>query len=122
MNIRLAKRLICVAAISVSAVLAHAAADKAAQISAPPLATLAPPGAPSQRQELHPDPKFYIFLCFGQSNMEGSGQIEQADRTVDDRFQVLADFDNPSRGWTKGQWYVAVPPLTRRTSGISLVD
>jgi hypothetical protein len=69
-----------------------------------------------------PDPNFYIFLCFGQSNMEGGGRIEERDRTVDKRFQVLADFDVPSRGWKKGKWYDAVPPLTRRTRGISLVD
>ena len=30
-----------------------------------------------------PDPNFYIFLCFGQSNMEGGGRIEERDRTVD---------------------------------------
>jgi hypothetical protein len=69
-----------------------------------------------------PDPNFYIFLCFGQSNMEGGGRIEERDRTVDQRFQVLADFDVPARGWKKGNWYDAVPPLTRRTRGISLVD
>jgi hypothetical protein len=69
-----------------------------------------------------PDPNFYIFLCFGQSNMEGGGRIEEQDRIVDPRFQVLADFDVPSRGWKKGQWYTAVPPLTRRTTGLSLVD
>ena len=69
-----------------------------------------------------PDPNFYIFLCFGQSNMEGGGGIEEQDRIVDPRFQVLADFDVPSRGWKKGQWYAAVPPLTRRTTGLSLVD
>ena len=27
-----------------------------------------------------PDPNFYIFLCFGQSNMEGGGTIEEQDR------------------------------------------
>ena len=54
--------------------------------------------------------------------MEGGGRIEERDRTVDKRFQVLADFDVPSRGWKKGNWYDAVPPLTRRTRGISLVD
>jgi len=69
-----------------------------------------------------PDPNFYIYLCFGQSNMEGGRTIEEQDRIGDPRFQVLADFDNPSRGWKKGQWYTAVPPLTRRTKGISLVD
>ena len=78
--------------------------------------------APATRVLADPDPNFYIYLCFGQSNMEGSFRIEEQDRNVDPRFQVLADFDVPSRDWKKGQWYPAVPPLTRRTRGISLVD
>ncbi|MEP6849353.1 MAG: subclass B3 metallo-beta-lactamase, partial [Acidobacteriota bacterium] len=41
---------------------------------------------------------------------------------VDHRFQVMADFDVPGRSWKKGEWYDAIPPLTRRTTGISLVD
>jgi hypothetical protein len=69
-----------------------------------------------------PDPNFHVFLCFGQSNMEGGGRIEERDRTVDRRFQVLADFDTPDRNRKMGQWYDAIPPLTRRTRGISLVD
>lgn len=69
-----------------------------------------------------PDPNFHIYLCFGQSNMEGGGRIEERDRTVDKRFQVLADFDAPARERRMGQWYDAIPPLTRRTRGISLVD
>ncbi len=36
------------------------------------------------------DPNFYIFLCFGQSNMEGNARIEEQDKSVDNRFQVLA--------------------------------
>jgi len=39
------------------------------------------------------DPKFYIFLCFGQSNMEGNARIEKQDSTVDSRFQVLQAVD-----------------------------
>jgi len=69
-----------------------------------------------------PDPNFHIYVCFGQSNMEGGGRIEERDRTVDKRFQVLADFDTPDRNRKIGQWYDAIPPLTRRTRGISLVD
>jgi hypothetical protein len=69
-----------------------------------------------------PDPNFWIYLCFGQSNMESGARMEAADRTGDKRFQVLADFDNSSRGWKKGNWYEAVPPLTARGTGISLVD
>lgn len=69
-----------------------------------------------------PDPNFHIYLCFGQSNMDGGGKIEESEKTVDPRFRVLADFDVPERDWKKGEWYEAVPPLTRRTKGISLVD
>jgi hypothetical protein len=69
-----------------------------------------------------PDPNFHIYLCFGQSNMESGGRMEEKDRTVDKRFQVLADFDVPNKNWKKGQWYDAVPPLTARGRGISIVD
>jgi len=68
------------------------------------------------------DTNFWIFLCFGQSNMESGSRMEEMDRTVDKRFQVLADFDAPNRGWKKGNWYNAVPPLTARGNGLSLVD
>jgi hypothetical protein len=69
-----------------------------------------------------PDPDFHVYLCFGQSNMEGGGEMNASDASVDPRFQVMADFDNPARNWVSGQWYAAVPPLTRRVRGISMVD
>lgn len=69
-----------------------------------------------------PDPNFHIFLCFGQSNMEGGGAISESDKTVDRRFQVLADFDAPARNRKMGEWYDAIPPLTKRTRGISMMD
>src|SRR4029453_1127819 len=69
-----------------------------------------------------PDPNFYIYLCFGQSNMESGGKMDESDRTVDKRFQVMADADAPNRGWKKGQWYDAVPPLAARGNGICMID
>ena len=51
------------------------------------------------------DPNFYIYICFGQSNMEGNAQPEAQDKMgVDPRFQMMAcvDFSNPKR--TMGQW------------------
>lgn len=69
-----------------------------------------------------PNPNFWVFICFGQSNMESGGRMEAQDKTVDKRFQVMADFDNNSRGWKKGQWYDAVPPLTAKGTGICMVD
>ena len=60
-----------------------------------------------------PDHDFYVFLCFGQSNMDGAGRIEQQDKTVDERFQVLAAIDMPNLNRKKGNWYPAVPPLCK---------
>jgi hypothetical protein len=69
-----------------------------------------------------PDPNFHIYLCFGQSNMESGGKMEDMDRTVDKRFVVMADADSTNRGWKKGAWYEAVPPLAAKGNGICLVD
>lgn len=57
------------------------------------------------------DPNFHIYLCFGQSNMEGNAQWEDVDNEVDSRFQMLAttNFDNPKR--TMGNWYTANCPI-----------
>jgi len=33
------------------------------------------------------DQEFYIFLCFGQSDMEGNAKFESQDTTVDSRFE-----------------------------------
>jgi hypothetical protein len=70
-----------------------------------------------------PDKKFYVFLCFGQSNMEGYPGIEEADKgPVDPRFRVLAAVDFPDPPRTKGQWTTAVPPLSRPGAGIGPAD
>ncbi len=69
-----------------------------------------------------PDPNFHIYLCFGQSNMEGGGTMNESDKTVDPRFQVMADFDDPAKNRKFGQWYDAVPPLTKGSRGITMMD
>jgi hypothetical protein len=48
--------------------------------------------------------------------------MNETDQEVDKRFQVMADFDAPDRGWEKGQWYDAVPPLSAKGRGICMVD
>ena len=57
------------------------------------------------------DPNFYIYLCIGQSNMEGQGTIEDCDLAPDERFQMMSTLDCGTR--KLGQWYRAVPPLAR---------
>lgn len=66
---------------------------------------------------------FWIFLCFGQSNMEGFPGVEQQDKTnVNSRFQVLAAVNFPKMGRKKGHWYRAVPPLCRPSTGLCPAD
>jgi hypothetical protein len=72
--------------------------------------------------------KFHVYLCFGQSNMEGARPNESAipqeyKEWDDDRFQVLAAVDmSVNHNWTKGNWYTAVPPLVRQWNGLSPAD
>lgn len=69
------------------------------------------------------DKKFYIFLSFGQSNMEGNAGIEAQDSVgVDNRFQVMEAVDCPNLERKKGQWYTALPPLCRCKTGLSPDD
>lgn len=69
------------------------------------------------------DPNFYIFLCFGQSNMEGNARIQPQDTTgVDSRFKVMAAVDCPDLGRVKGNWYTAIPPLCRCRTGLTPAD
>jgi len=65
---------------------------------------------------------FYIYLCFGQSNMEGQGTIETQDSTVDSRFQVFQALDCPNLTRTKGKWYIATPPTCQCNSKLSPAD
>jgi hypothetical protein len=68
------------------------------------------------------DPDFYIFLCFGQSNMEGAARYDAQDTMLDKRFQVLEAVNCASLGREKGKWYTATPPLCRCRSGLSPAD
>ncbi len=68
------------------------------------------------------DPNFHIYLCFGQSNMEGVGKIEPQDTTVNPRFLVYQALDCPELNRTKGNWYSAIPPLCQCKSGLTPAD
>ncbi|HTN22242.1 MAG TPA: sialate O-acetylesterase [Pelobium sp.] len=67
--------------------------------------------------------KFYIFLAFGQSNMEGAAKPEAQDTTnVNPRFKVLEALDCPEINRKADTWYTAVPPLCRCNTGLTPVD
>lgn len=69
------------------------------------------------------NPKFYIYLCLGQSNMEGNAKFEAQDTiNVNNRFQVLEAVNCDNLHRKKGQWYTAVPPLSRCQTGLTPAD
>lgn len=68
------------------------------------------------------DKNFHIYLCFGQSNMEGNARFEPQDTMVNSRFKVMEAVDCPNLGRVKGQWYTAVPPLCRCRTGLTPAD
>lgn len=68
------------------------------------------------------DANFHIYLCFGQSNMEGNAAVEAIDKqNVPERFQMLpaVDFNSTKK---MGVWCKAVPPLCRPGTGLTPVD
>ena len=70
-----------------------------------------------------PTPELHVYLCFGQSNMEGNAAIEAQDKeNVPERFLMMAAVNNPDLNRTKGEWYTAIPPLARRYTGLTPVD
>ena len=69
------------------------------------------------------DKNFHIFLCFGQSNMEGNARIEPQDSVgVSDRFLNLSAVDFSDKSRKMGKWYKALPPLCRQNTGLTPVD
>lgn len=56
------------------------------------------------------DPNFHIYICLGQSNMEGNASIEPIDRKdVPERFRMMAAVDFTDSGRKQGEWYTATP-------------
>jgi hypothetical protein len=70
-----------------------------------------------------PDPNFHVYLAFGQSNMEGFPGIEPQDKEgVDPRFRMLAAVDFAGLGRQRGEWYDAIPPICRSSTGLCPAD
>ena len=71
----------------------------------------------------NPDPNFYIFLCFGQSNMEGAAKPEAADlETPGPRFLLMPAVDFPDKNRKMGEWCEASAPLCRPNTGLTPAD
>lgn len=69
------------------------------------------------------DPNFYIYLCIGQSNMEGSAKFEARDTlNLNSRFKMMSPVDCPSFHRKQGEWYIAKSPLCRCDTGLTPAD
>ena len=76
----------------------------------------------NQTQIFAQDKNFHIYLCFGQSNMEGHGKFEDQDTISNKRVILLQSVDCPDLNRKKGEWYTATPPLTRCYTGLTPAD
>ena len=73
------------------------------------------------------DPNFYIFLCFGQSNMEGNARPEAVDlQSPGPRFLLMPAVDFPATDQRParkmGEWCEASAPLCRPNTGLTPAD
>ena len=61
------------------------------------------------------DPNFYVFLAFGQSNMEGNAAPPSPAVTLSSRYQELSPVTCTGSGVTRteGKWSTAASPIVR---------
>lgn len=68
-----------------------------------------------------PDPNFHIYICIGQSNMEGNPRPEAKDlENISPRFLTMQAVDCGDN--KMGEWRTAVPPLARCATGLTPAD
>ena len=71
---------------------------------------------------------FHIYLCFGQSNMEGVNNSTnhyippEYMEYNNERFKVLTTVDMPKLNRKKENWYTASSPIVREDRGLSPAD
>ncbi len=66
---------------------------------------------------------FHIYICFGQSNMEGMSPIESEDSFVNSRFQLLQSSANDIENQNvKGTLRTANSPLASFCANVSVAD
>ncbi|MBR6854277.1 MAG: carbohydrate-binding protein [Fibrobacter sp.] len=70
-----------------------------------------------------PDPNFHVYIAYGQSNMGGTANAENADKVENPRFKIFATQKCSGKGRnTLGEVYPAVPSLFNCGNTISIAD
>jgi hypothetical protein len=63
---------------------------------------------------------FHVYIAFGQSNMQGPGEVRAQDKTgISERWRILNVVNGvyAKENRIAGQWYTAIPPLIIPDSG-----
>lgn len=69
------------------------------------------------------DPNLHIYLCLGGDNMEGHDVPQLSDYAGSSmRFLMMPAVTMSSYKRSRGNWYVARPPLCRAATGIGIAD
>lgn len=77
----------------------------------------------SAQEEKKPDPKFQIYLCFGQSNMAGGEGPDPQNLTIEGgRMYKMVVADMPRQNLKMGQWYQTKPPVDRNVNSLRIDD
>jgi len=75
------------------------------------------------QEEKKPDPKFFIYLCFGQSNMAGGEAPDPQNLTIPDgRLYKMVVADMARQNLKMGQWYQTKPPVDRNVNSLRIDD
>lgn len=70
-----------------------------------------------------PDPNFHIYIAYGQSNMGGTAEANDADKVENPRFKIFASQVCNGKGRaTIGEVYPAIPSLFNCGNTISVAD
>ncbi len=75
-----------------------------------------------QNKDVEASPR-QVYLCIGQSNMEGQGAIEEQDKTCSNQLSMMPTaegYSNPER--EMGKWCACIPPLSGPYNGLSPAD
>lgn len=73
--------------------------------------------------EAAPDPNFHVYIAYGQSNMGGTADAQNADKAENPRFKIFATQKCSGKGRnTLGEVYPAVPSLFNCGNTISIAD
>ncbi len=69
-----------------------------------------------------PKEELQVYLCIGQSNMEGSADIEAQDSIVSDRLLMMPTMQWSDSSRMLGVWTKGLPPQSHQNSHLSICD